>query len=160
MMNGLGEVIDPDTGEADSSIDIESPLASEEIMPFFEVARDKDFEYFVRSGNALTDFTIQFNSRLSDLANNIKMNGYAVAILKTPSSVKPSDITVGHSRIVHLPTDDPDLEVDFQFTSPQSNISEISDANDRFLNYFVTSEGLGGDVVNSSGETEKANIRC
>ena len=156
MMNGLGEIIDKATGEADPSLDITSPLASEGIMPFFEVSRDKDFEYFVRPSNALTDFTIQFNERLSDLANNVKMNGYAVAIMKTPSSVKPMDLTIGHSRVIHLPTDDPDAEVDFQFTSPSSNISDISDANDRFLNYFVTSEGLGGDVVNSSGETQKA----
>ena len=58
--------------------------------------------------------------------------------------------------MIHLPTDNPDQQVDFSFASPQSNISEISDANDRFLNYFITSEGLGGDVVNSTGETKTA----
>ena len=157
MMNGLGEIIDPDTGEASTEIDIESPLASEGIMPFFEIAKDKDFEYFVRSSNALTDFTVQFNERLSDLAMNQKMNGFAVGILKTPTDLKPANLQIGHSMMIHLPTDDPDKEVDFQFTSPQSNISEISDANDRFLNYFITSEGLGGDVVNSKGETQEAS---
>ena len=104
-MNGMGEVIDPETGEPTSNADIESPLASEGIMPFFEIARDKDFEYFVRSSNALTDFTVQFNERLSDQSNVIKMNGYAVAILKTPSDVKPTDITIGASRVIHLPLD-------------------------------------------------------
>ena len=156
MMNGLGEVIDPETGEASNEIDITSPLASEGIMPFFEVAREKDFEFFVRPSNALTDFTIQFNERLSDLAMNQKMNGYAVAILKSPSTLKPQNLVVGHSQLVHLATDDPDADVDFSFASPNSNISEISDANDRFLNYFITSEGLGGDVVNSKGETKEA----
>lgn len=156
MMNGLGEVVDPATGEPDNSIEIESPLGSEDIMPFFEVHRDKDFEYFVRPANALTDFTIQFNERLSDLAMNQKMNGFAVGVLKSPSDLKPQDMVVGHSQLIHLPTDNPDSEVDFQFTSPQSNISEIADANDKFLNYFVTSEGLGGDVVNSNGATQTA----
>lgn len=156
MMNGLGEVIDPDTGEASNEIDIQSPLAGENIMPFFEVARDKDFEYFVRPSNALTDFTIQFNERLSDLAANQKFNGFAMGILKAPSDLKPQDLVVGHSQLLHLPTDNPDLEIDFQFTSPQSNISEISEANDKFLNYFVTSEGLGGDVVNSRGDSQSA----
>ena len=156
MMNGLGEVIDPETGEASSEIDITSPLGSENIMPFFEVAREKDFEYFVRPSNALTDFTIQFNTSLSDLAMNQKMNGYAVAILKSPSTLKPENLVVGHSQLIHLATDDPDAKVDFEFASPNSNISEISDANDRVLNYFITSEGLGGDVVNSKGETKEA----
>jgi hypothetical protein len=156
MMNGLGEIIDPETGETSTEVDISSPLASENIMPFFEIARDKDFEYFVRSSNALTDFTIQFNERLSDLAMTQKMDGFAMGILKTPSDLKPVDMQIGHSLMIHLPTDDEGKEVDFQFVSPNSNIAESSDATDRLLNYFITSEGLGGDVVNSKGETQEA----
>jgi hypothetical protein len=157
MMNGLGEVIDPETGEETTDIEIVSPLLTENIMPFFEISRDKDFEYFVRSSNSLTDFTVQFNERLSDLANIQKMNGYAVAILKTPTDLKPSNLVIGNSQIIHLATDGEDGDkVDFSFTSPNSDIAGISDANDRFLNYFITSEGLGGDVVNSTGEQDKA----
>lgn len=156
MMNGLGEVIDPETGEASNEVDITSPLAGEGIMPFFEIARDKDYEYFVRPSNALTDFTIQFNSMLSDLSNNIKMNGYAVGLLKAPSELQPQEQIIGASMLLKLPTDDPDKEVDFQFISPNSNIGEISEAIDKLLNYFVTSEGVGGQVVNSKGEIEKA----
>lgn len=159
MMNGLGEVINPEDGsfqKEGQKIDITSPLASEGILPFFEVAKEKDFEFFVRAGNALTDFTIEFNEKLSDLSMNAKMNGYAVAILKSPSDVKPQNLVIGHSQIVHLPTDDPDKLVDFQFSAPNSNIGEISDFVDNLLNYFITSSGLGGDVVNSKGETQKA----
>jgi len=154
MMNGLGEIIDPETGEAATELDISNPIG---MMPFFEVAKDKDFEYFVRSSNALTDFTIQFNTQLSDLANNIKMNGYAVGVLKAPSELMPQSVTVGASMLLKLPTDNPESDVDFEFTSPNSNISEISEAIDKFLNYFVTSEGLGGSVVNSRGDSEKAS---
>jgi hypothetical protein len=157
MMNGLGEVINPATGEMfeqGEDIDISNPIG---MLPFFEVAKDKDFEYFVRSSNALTDFTIQFNTQLSDMANNIKMNGYAVGVLKAPSDMMPQNITVGAAMMLKLPTDNPDAETDFEFTSPNSNISEISEAIDKFLNYFVTSEGLGGSVVNSRGDSEKAS---
>lgn len=154
IMNGFGNVIDPLTGEESNESEIISPLASEGVMPFFEISRDKDFEFFVRPSNALTDFTIQFNERLSDLANVQKLNGYAVAILKTPSDMKPNNLIIGASQIIHLATDD-DREVSFEFASPSSNISEISESNDKFLNYFVTSEGLSGDVVNSTGASEK-----
>lgn len=155
MMNGYGEIIDPESGNPSNDVEYFSPLIDEGIMPFFEVSKEKDFEYFVRAGNAYTDFTIQFNERLSDLANNIKMNGYAVGILKSPSDLKPQNMIIGHSQLVHLPTDNPDADVDFKFASPNSNISEISEANDRFLNYFITSAGLGGEVVNSNGEVER-----
>ena len=154
MMNGLGEIIDPATGEVDNSIDITSPLASEGMMPFFEISKDKDYEYFVRPSNTLTDFTVQFNVALSDLQNNCKLNGYSVGILKAPSELQPQNQVIGAAMLLKLPTDDPEKEVDFSFASPSSSIGEISDAVDRMLNYFTTSEGLGGEVINSQGSSE------
>ncbi len=159
MMNGLGEVLNPETGEPLEVVSVEdiiSPLSQYGIMPFFEIARDKDFEYFTRPSNAMTDFTVQFNAMLSDLATNIKMNGHAVGLLKCPSEMQPKNLNVGGSSMIVLNTDNPDANVDFQFVAPNSDISGIGDAIDKFLNYFVTSEGLGGDVVNSKGETQKA----
>ena len=155
MVNGLGEVIDPETGEASDTIDITSPLASEGILPFFEVSQDKDFEFFVRPSNALTNFTIEFNSALSDLQNTIKMNGYAVGVLKAPSDLQPESQVIGAAMLLKLPTDNPDQEVDFSFVSPNANIGEISMSIDRLLNYFTTSEGLGTEVINSSGESRQ-----
>jgi hypothetical protein len=153
MMNGLGEIIDPETGEASTEVDIISPLASENILPFFEVAQDKDFEYFVRPSNNLTNFTIEFNSALSDLQNTIKMNGYAVGVLKAPSDLQPEGQVIGPAMLLKLPTDNPEAVVDFDFVSPNANIGEISASVDKLLNYFTTSNGMGTDVVNSTGET-------
>lgn len=155
MMNGMGEVINPDTGEPDDEVDVVSPLSQEGILPFFEISKDKDFEYFVRPSNTLTDFTVQFNAALSDLQNNMKMNGYAVGILKAPSELQPETQIIGPAMLMKLPTDDPDKVVDFGFASPSSSIGEISDAVDKFLNYFTTSEGLGSEVINSAGQSEK-----
>jgi hypothetical protein len=155
MMNGLGEVIDPATGEPSNEIDITSGLSEEGIMPFFEIAKDKDFEYFVRPSNTLTDFTIQFNVALSDLQNTAKLSGYAVGILKAPSELQPQNQVIGAAMLLKLPTDDPDKEVDFSFASPNASIGEISDSIDKLLNYFTTSEGLGSQVINSQGSTEK-----
>jgi hypothetical protein len=155
MMNGLGEVLDPETEEPSNEVDITSPLASEGIMPFFEASQDKDFEYFVRPSNVLTDFTVEFNSVLSDLQNTIKMNGYAVGVLKAPSELQPEGQVIGAAMLLKLPTDNPEATVDFEFVSPNANIGEISQSIDRFLNYFTTSEGLGTEVINSSGESRQ-----
>ena len=159
MMNGLGEVIDMLTGEplVDQGVDsIVSPLKSYGIMPFFEVSREKDYEFFVRSGYPLTDFTIEFNRALSDLQNNIKMNGYSIAVLKAPSELQPQSQVVGASMLLKLPTDDPEKEIDFSFASPQSSIGEISAANDQMLNYFVSSMGEDRGAINSTGDGEKS----
>jgi hypothetical protein len=146
MMNGLGEVISDQE-------DISNPIG---FMPFFEVSCEKDFEYFVRSSNTLSNFTVEFNSFLSDLQNAAKMSAYAVAILKAPAEMQPDMQVIGASMLLKLNTDDPDKEVDFSFASPSASISEISDSIDRLLNYFITSEGLNKNVVNSSGDAEKA----
>ncbi len=148
FMNGLGEIVDEDGETA-------SPLASEDIMPFFEVSREKDFEYFVRSSNTLTDFTIQFNSQLSDQANVIKMSAYSVAVLKAPADQHPADMVIGASNMIKFDTTDPDVNVDFSFVSPNADMGGISDAISTTLNYFITSEGLGGETLNSSGQTDK-----
>ena len=156
MMDGTGEIIDMETGElATEAIDLESALAPQGIMPFFEISRGKDFEFFSRPSNTLTDFTVQYNSSLSDLQTNIKMNGYSVGVLKAPSELQPENQVVGPAMLLKLPTDDPDKEVDFSFVNPSSNIGEISEANNQLLNYFTTSEGLGADVINADGSTAK-----
>jgi hypothetical protein len=153
MMNGLGEVLDPETGEPSNDVDISNPLNG--MLPFFEVSQDKDFEFFVRPSNTLTDFTVEFNSALSDLQNTMKMNGYAVGVLKAPSELQPEGQVVGAAMLLKLPTDNPEAVVDFQFVSPNANIGEISSAVDRLLNYFTTSEGMGSEVINSGGETKQ-----
>jgi hypothetical protein len=148
MMNGLGEVI---------SENVDSPLASEGIMPFFEISREKDFEFFARSSNSLTDFTIQFNSILSDLANNIKLNGYSVGVLKAPAALQPQHHVIGAAMLLKLPTDNTENgQVDFDFASPNSSIGEISAAIKDLLGYFVSSEGLDSDAISSNGESNKA----
>ena len=154
IMDQNGDIIDPETGEVNNSIDIESPFLKNgfNLIPFFEVAQDKDFDYFVRPSNSLCDFTIQFNSRLSDESNVIKMNGYSVAILKAPESMTPQNLVIGPAMLLHLKTDNPDVDVDFQFAAPQSNIGEISAANDKLLNYYITTEEVDGDEINSSGK--------
>jgi len=150
FMNGLGEIIDED-GE------VSSPLASEGIMPFFEVSKEKDFEYFVRPSNNLTDFTIQFNSQLSDQANVIKMSAYSVAVLKAPSELQPEIQEIGANVLLKLPTDGEKENgtVDFDFKAPATNMSGIAEAINDLLNYFITSEGLSGDTLNSSGDSDK-----
>lgn len=153
MMDGNGYVIDPVTG-AYVSVD-ESALSEYSIMPFFEASREKDFEYFVRPSNSLTDFTIQYNSRMSDESSAIKLQTYSVAVLKCPSELQPNIQVVGPSMLLKLPTDDPDKVVDFSFVSPSTSISEISGANDKFLNNFLTSEGLTSSAVNSGGTGER-----
>jgi hypothetical protein len=154
MTNGHGEILDLETGEVLKQVkeaDLVSPLAEFGVSPFIDISREKDGAFWNYSGSSLSDFTVQFNAMLSDLRMTMKMEGYNVAILKAPSDLQPATQVIGASMLLKLPTDDPEKEIDFKFESPNSNISQISDAIDRLLNYFITTEDLDSSVINSSG---------
>lgn len=154
-MNGLGEIVDDEsleTREFDEIRDV-SPLKDLGIMPFVDVAGVKDFEYFVRQGTTLTDFTIQFNSILSEVAQSVKMSGWAQAWLKADANLKPQNINLGPNSILHLPIDpDTGASTDFGYASPNSDIRGSLDYVKEVLSYFLTSMGIDPKTVSGSGE--------
>jgi hypothetical protein len=112
-------------------------------LPFIDIAADKDFEYFVRCGQALTDFAIQFCGALSDLGNIVKMQGYAVAWLKGPKSAMPSAaLKVGPTVVLHLVQDElTGQAADFGFANPNSDIAGAISYLEMLLSHFLTSRG-------------------
>jgi hypothetical protein len=107
-MNGRGEVV--------SEI-IENPIKE---LPFVDIAKDKDFEFFVRIGQALTDFTIDFNVAWSDLLYISRLQGYSIGVLTGDANLKPESLTIGPNRMLFLPTSaaNPDSKLYFKFISP------------------------------------------
>ena len=157
LMNGDGEVLDLLDEDEKPFVEVTeqqllSPIREYGVIPFIDISREKDGQFWNESGSSLSDFTVQFNSMLSDLANNAKMNGYAVGVLKAPSDLQPETMVVGASMIIKLKTDNgKDQEVDFKCASPESSIEEISDSIDKLLNYFITTEDLDSSAINSKG---------
>ena len=159
IMDGNAMVLDMITEVAKSQVeekDLVSPIHEYGLIPFVDISREKDGQFWNDSGSSLSDFTVQFCTMLSDLANNAKMNGYAVGVLKAPSSIQPENIVIGASMIIKLNTDGGDEagEVDFKFASPDSSIQEISESIDNLLNYFITTEDLDSSAINSKGTSK------
>ena len=154
-MNGKGDIIDDDTlepREFDESRD-ESPLKELNIMPFVDVAGVKDFEYFVRQGNTLADFTIAFNSAMSEVSQTVRMSGWAQAWLKAPSNLKPQNIQLGPNNILHLPIDEnTGVATDFGYSAPNSDIVGSLQYLQELLSYFLTSMGIDPKTVSGSGD--------
>lgn len=149
IMDGSGKIISP-------AEDVESPLAPMQIMPFIDIANDKDFEYFVRQGHSLSDFTVQYNGALSDLGNVVKMQGWAQAWLKGSKELMPENIQIGPNFILKLPIDPTDqVQTDFGFSNPSPDVAGSIQYVEMLLSNFLTSRGQSPKVVSGKGESDK-----
>lgn len=147
VMDGKGNIL----GE-----DVASPLAEYQLLPFVDIAADKDFEFFVRSGQSLTDFGVQYCGALSDLGNIVKLQSYSQAWLSGSKELMPENIVVGVNSILKLPVDPNDkVETKFGFASPNSDLAGASNYVEMILANFLTARGLDPKSISGKGEVSK-----
>lgn len=157
MTNGMGEVLDDVTGQVIDSyteLDIRSPLYDFQIMPFVDIYNEKDMAFFVESGDVDSDFVIQLNSRLSDLFQIVKMNGWSQAWMKGPKGSLPENVQIGPSFILRLFTDNNPVgnnDVDFGFASPNSDIQGSINSIEALISLYLSSKGIDPKTVTSTG---------
>jgi len=123
-------------------------------LPFVDVANpaDKDFRYWVFKESLLNRFQIDFSKDLTDLTENIKMQGFATGLLI--ATKKPVTIEVGPRKLMYLPLDpnNPDARPSFDFKTPSPDISgQMSVIQDK-LAMYLTSEDIDPKTI--SGKTD------
>jgi hypothetical protein len=144
VMNGNGEIISSETS---------NPIG---MMPFVDVSSEKDMNYFVNGSDTLCNFTIQYNGALSDLANIVRLQGYAQAIIKGPAESMPDEVYVGGTSIIRLVTNpDNQAQVDFDFKTPNPNIDGSIRALEQLLANFLSTRGIDTNAI--SGTLGKTN---
>lgn len=125
------------------------------VLPFVDVACDKDFEFWIRRGSGVVDFSLDFSVVLSDTCNTNRLQSYAQPVI-TAEKI-PESVTVGPQHILFLPLDPtrPEMKPSFEFASPNPDLKASLDLQDRLLNYFMSSRGIDPKSINSSGEGNK-----
>ena len=140
-------------GSIVSGEDVLNPLG---VIPFVEISEEKDGEYWVRPGCALTDFTIQWNASLSDLAHIVRMQGFAQAWFKGAQDMIPEKIQIGPSFVIKLPINaNNPVDTDFGFANPSPDLAGSIAFNESLLSAFLTSRGIDPTLVNTKGVSEK-----
>jgi len=148
IFNGKGEMI----AEV-----LENPIGE---LPFVDVSTEKDFEFFVRVGQTLVDFTVQYNGALSDLAQVVKMQGWAVAYLKANRELMPEALTIGPTKLLRIPIDPNNQSTEkseFGFASPNPDVAGSIQHIENLLSNFLTSRGLDPSIVNGKAQVVKYN---
>lgn len=134
------------------STDTENPLG---IMPFVDISSQKDGQFWVQNGSALTDFTIQFNAAMSDQGHIVRMQGFGQAWYKGSENNLPQNLQIGPNFVLRLPVD-PNNPVDtsFGFAQPGADIAGAIQFAESLLSAFMTSRGVNPKLVNTKGDTQ------
>lgn len=164
VFNEQGVIIsDPETTE--------NPLSEvdPDLLPIINLADNKGtFEYWIRQGQSTTEFTIQWNAFLTDMAFVSRMQGWSQGIVKGPKDLLPSAMKVGPNKIIRL-VQDPDsgVSTDFSFVSPNPDLSGMIQVGEMILSNWLTSKGIdtsaiatkpGGQVFGTATERLLASI--
>jgi hypothetical protein len=126
------------------------------MLPFVDIAKDKDFEFMVKIGQALTEFTIDFNAAYSDLMYVCRMQGFSLGVLSGDAKLKPETMTIGPAELIFLPSspDNPDSKLSLDFKSPTPNIEASLKAIESLIGLFLSTRGIDIKAiqVNGSGQ--------
>lgn len=162
FMNGKAEILSKETmepleGEIEESEFI-SPLGEFGIMPFIDIASDKEFEFWVRQGQSLYDATLRYNVILTTEQQVVEMQGRAQAFYKGDANHMPDNLRVGTTKVIHIPVD-PNNPVDseFGFVSPSADLASIRDFRESYLAAFLSSRGIDTSTVSGSPSMQKAS---
>jgi hypothetical protein len=129
---------------------VENPIG---MLPFVDIATEKDFQFFVRRGNAVAEFTVDLLSQLSDLADISRLQGHSQAIIY--STEEPRDLVIGPNKVMWLKQDpNPNApQPKFEFSSPSPDLNASLEIINTQLKMFLTSVGLDPGVISGSAQT-------
>lgn len=149
--NYQGDIITP--SGIDFNPDYREYLNPIGMLNFTDIATEKDFEYWVRTGSSITEFNIEFGASVSDVCNISKIQGYSQAVFK--SVEKPTSLAVGPHQALWLKIDPADTEStkpEFAFVSPSPDLNASISLNENLLRMFLASR----DMSFSTGITDKS----
>ena len=149
IVNGMGQLV----GDSQPN-----PLRQFNMMPFVEIADEREFEYWVRQSNIYTNFTIEFCSRMSEVAQVCKLQGFSQAVVKGPKEMLMQNFQIGPNYVLKLPVDkDSGIETDFQFVSPNADIAGSIQYLETLLSAFLSCQGIDPTTITLKSQSSNFN---
>lgn len=124
------------------------------ICPFVDISPAKDFEFFVRQGQSVTDFTIQFNASLTDMSQIVRLQGFAQAYMIASEGMMPTSMKIGPAICVRMPVNpnQPEVRPEFGFAQPNADLEGSMKFLESMVALFLTSRGLDPKTISANGE--------
>jgi hypothetical protein len=124
-------------------------------LPFIDISRDKEMEFWIRYANSASDFTMQMAVMMSDTVEINRLQGFAQPIIS--SMEQPKNLKIGPNKILWLKKVkemEASLQPTFQFATPNPNLNASLDMIKMFASLYLSSEGQSPKLISASGEGE------
>jgi hypothetical protein len=164
VMNGKGEILDKETESVvieafeDNDVNIMSPLAETQCLPFVDVSSGKNFEFWIRGFDSLFDATVMYNVILTSEFQTVEMQGHAQPYYKGDAEHMPENIRIGVDKMIFIPQNPNNpVNSEFGFANPGSDLSGIRQFRESFLAAFLSSRGLDTSIVSGNPTTNTAS---
>ena len=164
VMNGKGEILDKETESVilesfeDNDVNIMSPLAEAQCLPFIDVSSGKNFEFWVRGFDSLFDATVMYNVILTSEFQTVEMQGHAQPYYKGDAEHMPENIRIGVDKMIFIPQNPNNpVNSEFGFANPGSDLSGIREFRESFLAAFLSSRGLDNSIVSGNPQLNVAS---
>ncbi len=164
VMNGKGDILEKDTQEIlpdeidENDENVKSALFDEKCLPFIDVSCEKDFEFWVRSGDVLYDATVRYNTILTSEFQTVEMQGHAQPYYKGDAEHMPENVRIGVDKMIFIPVNPVnEVQSEFGFANPGSDLSGIREFRESFLMSFLSSRGLDSSIISGTPTTDKAS---
>lgn len=147
--------ITDDSGNIVSDVE-QSINPLEGLLPFVDIAPDKDFQFWINQGQSLSEFTIQFNATMTDVGQVVRMQGFAQAVMTGDKDLMPANIQVGPMFVIKLPVDKNNpVTPDFKFATPNSDIAGSLQYLETLLSNYLSSRGISPKLVTGKADADK-----
>jgi len=163
VMDGRGYILDKDTEKELSDVieygdpNLMSPLSEFEVMPFIDISAPKDFEYWVRSGDALYYATVIYNVILTSEFQVVEMQGHAQPYYKGDAEHMPENVRIGVDKMIHIPINPNNpVQAEFGFANPNSDLAGVREFRESWLASFLSSRGLDVSIVSGKASVQGA----
>jgi len=153
ITDARGNIIDPLGRPITDPLEILNPI---ELLPFVDVAGTKEYEYWVRQGNDVVEFSLDFSVLLSDTAETNKRQSYSQAIVY--SEEPPKDQLVGNNVIMHMKLDrNSEIQPKFEWANPSPDLNASLELLEMYLRLFLSAEGQDPTMVSGKATATKYN---
>lgn len=163
VTNGKGEILDKETYEViageieETDPNVESPLKEYKCLPFIDVATEKDFEFWVRSGDVLYDATVRYNVILTSEFQTVEMQGHAQPYYKGDAEHMPENVRIGVDKMIYIPINPNNpTQAEFGFANPGSDLGGIREFRESYLSAFLSSRGLDTSTISGTSNATKS----
>ena len=146
IMNGKGEIVSGD--------EVINPLG---MVPIVDISIEKDFEYWVRQGDSLTEFTIEHNELMSFISQVVLMEGFSQAYLIAKDDTIPQNLQIGPNFVLKLPVEEGStVRPEFGYASPNADIGASMSFAESKLAQFLSSRGADTTLISGKAESNSA----